>query len=100
MHGFVLCVVALFVFVHVRAHLLYARIETGQSLATVIEILGEPRRREPSLIFCAPYFPWDGECPDTAGITGFIFFKVGIDRWIVVGVDDTERVIFRTMGDT
>lgn len=93
-------VLAAFVYVHVRAYISYAGVELGMSRDAVLAHLGEPRRVEQQMIFCAPYFPWTGDCPGPRPESEFLFFKFGIDRWIVVGCDRSGTVWFKTLGDT
>ena len=92
--------IAVFAIVHLRSYLLYARIEIGQPAARVIEVLGKPRRRDAEMIFCHDYVPWSGACPEHRPDIEYWFFKFGIARWIVVGIDADGRVSFKTMGDT
>ncbi len=93
-------VVLAFVYVHVRSHIIYAGVEIGMDRQALTAHLGPPRRVEQRLIFCAPYFPWSGECVDPRPGGEFLFFKFGIDRWIVTGVDSAGIVWFKTLGDT
>ena len=89
-----------FIYAHIRARILYAGVEIGMSRTAVIEHLGQPRRVESEILFCAPYMPWSGECPGPRPGTEFLHFKFGIDRWIIVGVEQTGTVWFKTLGDT
>ena len=97
--GAVVVVVAAFIYVHLRAHLRYGGLELGMTRAAVIAHLGQPRRIDSSLLFCAPYVDWSGQCPPTRAGAQFLHYKFGIDRWIIVGIDETQRVWFLTIGD-
>jgi len=96
----VFVVLAAFVYVHVRAQIQYSRIETGMTRTEVVERLGSPRRETPELIFCHPNIPWSGDCPESPPGGKFLYFKYGIDRWVVVGIDARSVVWFKTLGDT
>ena len=89
-----------FVYVHVRSHLIYAGVDIGMDRAALVAHLGAPRRVEQKMIFCAPYFPWNGDCAEPRPGGEFLFFKFGIDRWIVAGLDSSGIVWFKTLGDT
>jgi len=89
-----------FLYVHIRARILYAGVDIGMSRAAVVEHLGQPRRVESEIIFCAPYMPWSGACPGRRPGTEFLYFKFGIDRWIIVGVGLDGAVWFKTLGDS
>ncbi len=96
----VAAVLLAFVYVHIRAYIVFAGVDIGMSRAALLEQLGQPRRIEQDLIFCAPYFPWTGECPVPRAGGEFLYFKFGIDRWIVTGLDPAGIVWFKTLGDT
>lgn len=93
-------VILAFVYVHVRSHIIYAGVEIGMDRRALTDHLGPPRRVEQHLIFCAPYFPWSGDCAEQRTGGEFLFFKFGIDRWIVTGLDSAGIVWFKTLGDT
>ena len=93
-------VLCAFIYVHIRARLDYARLDLGMSADVISDLLGEPDRRESQMIFCAAYLPWSGECPEPGTASHYWYFKYGIDRWIVIGFGDDERVQFKTLGDT
>ena len=87
-----------FVYVHVRSYWLFAQIELGSAKEVVTATMGEPDKDESHMLFCDGFFEWDGECP-TQHIPSFSFYRRGLDRWIVVGFDVRNQVVFRTMGD-
>ncbi len=89
-----------FIYVHVRAQVVFGGVELGMHRAEIVEHLGRPRRVERQMIFCAPYFPWTGDCPGPREGGEFLFYKFGIDRWIVVGLDREDTVWFKALGDT
>ena len=89
-----------FIYMHVRSYIAYAGVDVGMSRSELVDHLGEPRRVEQQMIFCAPYFPWTGECVQPLPGGEFLYFKFGIDRWIVTGLDGTGIVWFKTLGDT
>ena len=69
-----------FVYIRVRAPIVFHGVEIGMSRAEVIEHLGNSVRTEREMIFCAQYFPWSGACPRASQISEFFFYKFGIDR--------------------
>ena len=96
----VAAVILAFVYVHIRAYIVFAGVDIGMSRAALLEQLGQPQRIEQELIFCEPYFPWTGKCPAPRSGEEFLYFKFGIDRWIVTGLDRAGVVWFKTLGDT
>jgi hypothetical protein len=97
---FVAAVIGAFVWAHVRAHVEYARIERGMTRAQVVARLGEPRRTASVVLFCDATIRWTGECPAPRAGSAFLYYKYGVARWVIVGIDDTGIVWFRTLGDT
>ncbi|HCU89579.1 MAG TPA: hypothetical protein DGR97_06540 [Gammaproteobacteria bacterium] len=95
----IVIVISVFVYVHLRSYIFYHGVEIGMEREALIDHLGPPRRGEQRLIFCAPYFPWTGDCVEARQGGEFLFFKFGIDRWIVAGLDSAGVVWFRTLGD-
>jgi hypothetical protein len=96
----VAAVLLAFVYVHIRAYIVFAGVDIGMSRVALLEQVGQPRRIEKELIFCEPYFPWTGECPPPRSGGEFLYFKFGIDRWIVTGLDRAGIVWCKTLGDT
>lgn len=96
----IVSVLVAFVYMHVRSYIVFAGVELGMSRSELVAHLGPPGRVEERMIFCAPYFPWTGECAQPLPGGEFLFFKFGIDRWIVTGVDRAGVVWFKTLGDT
>lgn len=97
---FLVGIVAAFAWVHVRAQLEYSRIEHGMSRAEVVSRLGKPRRTDATLVFCMPTVRWTGTCPG-AGFDGtYLYYKYGVARWVIVGIDADGFVRFKTLGDT
>ena len=86
-----------FVYVHLESHIVYHRIDLGMSGAAVTKRFGAPDRRESSMLFCEKIFSWSGECPENEHHQ-YRFFRTGIDRWVVVGLDREGVVRFKTMG--
>lgn len=97
---FIAAIIGAFVWAHVRAHVEYARIELGMTRAEVLARLGEPRRTDDELIFCVATVRWTGQCPASPARGSFLYYKYGVSRWLIVGIDDSGVVWFRTLGDT
>lgn len=97
---FVVGVVAVFAWVHVRAELEYGRIEYGMTRAEVLSRLGEPRRTADDLVFCMATVRWTGECPGAEFAGSYLYYKYGVARWVIVGLDERGIVGFKTLGDT
>tara|TARA_R110002096_G_scaffold22675_31_gene72822 strand:+ start:136 stop:465 length:330 start_codon:yes stop_codon:yes gene_type:complete len=97
---FMLGIAGLFVWAHVRAHVEYARIEHGMKRSEVIRRLGEPRRTAADLVFCVTTVRWTGKCPGPEFGGSFLYYKYGVARWVIVGIDRTGSVGFKTLGDT
>lgn len=93
-------VVAGFVWVHVRAEVEYGRIEYGMTRAQVFSRLGEPRRSADNLVFCMATVRWTGTCPETEFDGSYLYYKYGVARWVIVGLDEHGIVRFKTLGDT
>lgn len=86
-----------FVYVHFESHIVYHRIDLGMSGDSLSKRFGTPDRRESSMLFCEKIFQWTGECPEYQHHE-YRFFRTGIDRWVVVGLDRDGLVRFKTLG--
>lgn len=89
-----------FVWVHIRAKVEYGRLEYGMTRTQVIARLGEPRRTAGKLVFCMATVRWTGACPEGAFDGTYLYYKYGVARWVIVGVDARGIVRFKTLGDT
>ncbi|MGR8949289.1 MAG: hypothetical protein ACU84Q_14685 [Gammaproteobacteria bacterium] len=86
-----------FAYVHLEMHILYGRIAIGTHHTEITGKFGEPDRIEGSMLFCEDIFEWTGDCPDT-NLARYDFYRTGIDRWVVIGFDDSGKAAFKSKG--
>ena len=82
--------------------LLESRVDIGMAEDEVVRILGnDPHFREKDLGLCTSG-AWYGDCEGATKSRAamFLIWKVGIDTYFVVGVNEQSTVVFRGSGDT
>jgi hypothetical protein len=79
------------------------KVHIGMTDAEAIAAVGRgPDRQEGVLSFCRKDSKWYGDCSAVLASrsVAFMLWKVGIDSWLVVGVDADHKVKVVVVGDT
>lgn len=85
------------VIIHLESYAFFHWISLGIKAEQLPSLLGEPDRTERTMLFCDGIFSWTGDCPQIAH-TEYRFYRTGIDRWVVVGIDEHGIVAFKSIG--
>ncbi len=101
---FLLCI-AYIVLLSTYSVRLESRISIGENISESIEIIGSSPDREGNLpVFCSEGNQYQGAeiCASALNSCAvkYIEWKVGIDTWLVLGVDKNNHVCSKAVGDT
>lgn len=97
-----LIVIALIALAIFTPHSMMRNINLGMTEAELTKAMGRaPDKREKEFSFCKAGAVWYGNCnaiKDTHPSMHLVW-RVGIDTWIVVAMDETGKVVYREQAD-
>jgi len=82
--------------------LIVARLEPGMKKETVISVVGKESLWEKSELDLCNNQAWKGNCEqaNASNAHTFLIWKLGIDTYLVVGLDSKSTLVFSGIGDT